>query len=78
MNKLGSNIYIFENIKIPEAIKHVHTTLGYGLSESTYHKALAWDLKQHFKTVETEKSAPVTYVSHEITVSRVYIVVSNE
>ena len=54
------------------------THLGWGLLESFYHKALILELKQHFNIVETEKSVPIVYLNHEITVLRADIVVNNE
>ena len=52
---------------IIEAVKDVYNVLGYGLSESTYQKALALKLKQNFNRIELERSVPIIYMNHEIT-----------
>ena len=62
---------------IIEAAKDVYNVLGYGLSESTYQKALALKLKQNFNQIELERSVPIIYMNHEITVLRADIVVDN-
>ena len=62
---------------IVEAIKDVYNVLGYGLSESVYQKALALKLKKNFQQVELERSVPVIYMNHELTVLRADIVVDN-
>ena len=63
---------------ILNSINNVYNTLGYGLSESVYQKALTLELKQHFNIVETEKSVPIVFLNHEITVLRADIVINNE
>ena len=63
---------------IINSINKVYNTLSYGLSESIYHKALLIELKQHFNIVETEKSVPITYLNHELTVLRADIVIDNK
>ena len=37
---------------IIKSVKDVYNVLGYGLSESTYQKALALKLKQNFNQIE--------------------------
>ena len=62
---------------IIEAAKDVHNTLGYGLSEVVYQKALALKLKQNFDQIELERSVPIKYLNHELTTLRADIVVNN-
>ena len=55
-----------------------YNNLGYGLSESVYQKALAsLKLKQNFNQIELERSVPIKYLNHELTVLRADIVVDN-
>ena len=63
--------------KIIECIKIVYNSLGHGLTESVYQKALAIELKEYFNSIQLEKSVPVTYKDHEITVLRADIVIDN-
>ena len=63
--------------KIIECIKTTYNNLKPGLTESIYQKALALELKEHFKTIELEKSVPIVYKDHEIAVLRADIVIDN-
>ena len=66
------------NTQLIDSINHVYNTLGSGLSESVYHKALTLNLQQQFHIVEIEKSVPIIYMNHEITTFRADIVVDNQ
>ena len=63
--------------KIIESVNTVYNILGYGLTESIYQKALILELKQYFNQVESEKSVPIIYQDHEITMLRADIVIDN-
>ena len=63
--------------KVIETIRDVYKTLGSGLTESIYQKALIIGLKHDFESVESEWSVPIIYRSHEIAVCRADIVIDN-
>ncbi|MCK4667615.1 GxxExxY protein [Candidatus Dependentiae bacterium] len=54
------------NEKIIRCFYNVHDTLGPGLSEKAYHRALLIELKKHFKKVESEQEFPIYYDKVEV------------
>ena len=62
---------------IIQSINNVYKTLGYGLTELIYQKALTIELRQHFKNIQTEKSVPLVYKGHEIAVLRADIIIDD-
>ena len=56
--------------QIIHAITKVYGILGYGLTETIYHKALVIELRNHFKIVEPEKPISIIYEDHNVATLR--------
>ena len=61
---------------IIHAITKVYGILGYGLTETIYHKALVIELRNHFKIVEPEKPVSIIYEDHNIATLRADILIN--
>ena len=64
--------------RIEAAINIVYNTLGSGLTETIYRKALVIQLSEEFQNIQVEKSIPIIYNNIEIAVLRADIVIDNE
>ena len=62
--------------QIIHAITKVYGILGYGLTETVYHKALVIELRNHFKIVEPEKPVSIIYEDHNIATLRADILIN--
>ena len=62
--------------QIIHAITKVYGILGYGLTETIYHKALVIELRNHFKIVEPEKPVSIIYEDHNIATLRADILIN--
>lgn len=58
---MGENGFNKLTEQIIGAAIEVHRTLGPGLLESTYHKCLAYELRESGLEIESEKELPVVY-----------------
>ena len=61
---------------IIHAITKVYGILGYGLTETIYHKALVIELRNHFKIVEPEKPVSIIYEDHNVAILRADILIN--
>ena len=61
---------------IIHAITKVYGILGYGLTETIYHKALVIELRNHFKIVEPEKPVSIIYEDHNVATLRADILIN--
>ena len=52
--------------KVIHSFYNVHDTLGPGLSEKAYHRALLIELNKYFQKVESEKEFPIYYDDVEV------------